>query len=180
MIRRRKCTVAMLPFFPHFSGSGEILAPGGVDEAGVGALEVPEGPREVGFAGLIAEVFSITLLHAFMAVAVSTVGPLTVETGVTDDLVPVVTLLPVLRLHFPVPTHPDPVRNLLCGLERLEGLYGLPSVLVFEVEHPLVLPECYGVVRFETAHLFFTVYHEYSGDSVETIPLCVASVRGIV
>lgn len=44
------------------------------------------------------------------------------ETGVGDDVVPVVTLLSVLRLHLPVPAGSQPVRKLLRGLERLEGL----------------------------------------------------------
>lgn len=44
------------------------------------------------------------------------------ETSIGDDVVSVVTLLAVLRLHLPVPTRAHSVRDLLCGLERLEWL----------------------------------------------------------
>lgn len=44
------------------------------------------------------------------------------ETSIGDDVVSVVTLLAVLRLHLPVPARAHSVRDLLCGLERLEGL----------------------------------------------------------
>lgn len=43
-------------------------------------------PRKIGLAGLITKVLSITLLHAFMSVAVSTVGPLTVWSNEEEEM----------------------------------------------------------------------------------------------
>lgn len=44
------------------------------------------------------------------------------ETSIGDDVVSIVTLLAVLWLHLPVPARAHFVWDLLCGLERLEGL----------------------------------------------------------
>lgn len=55
------------------------------------------------------------------------------ETSIGDDVVSVVALLAVLRLHLPVPARARSVRDLLCGLEGLEGLKNIsenPSLLV--------------------------------------------------
>lgn len=44
------------------------------------------------------------------------------ETSISDDLVSIITLLSVLGLHLSIPTDADSVLDILCGLERLEGL----------------------------------------------------------
>lgn len=160
--------------------SGEVLTVGGVDEAVVGAAETTERTRQVGLAGLISKVLPVTLLHALVKVPVSTVRPFTVEAGVTDELVAVVALLSVLGLHFPISTHAHSVRNLLCGLVRLEWLNRLPSVFVLEVERPLVLPDGYSVLTMQAIHLLLRVHHKDSGDFAGGVVKPVVAKGGAV
>lgn len=76
--------------------SGEVAAGRGVNVAVWGALQLPIRPGEIGLARQVAKVRAVTVLHALVQVAVSTVCPVTADAVVTRIVVPIVTLLPGL------------------------------------------------------------------------------------
>lgn len=129
--------------------SGPVFTASGVDETGVSAPELPKGAWQIRFAGLVAKVLPVTLLHTLITISITTVCLFTAHAIIRNKLVSIIAFLPTDFLHHSIPAHAilshHPLRRLEC-----HQLNGLPTVFIFKVKRPLVLPEGKCIVRLET------------------------------